>query len=105
MRIWKYELGTNRTTLQMPVGAHVLDAQVQHGGVVLWALVSPDAPKVEREFYVYMTGEMIVDTPDYLLYISTVQIQGGDFIAHVFERVGPNTALASPIRRVEASNA
>lgn len=88
MRIWKYELGTNRTTLEMPVGAQVLDAQLQHGGVVLWALVSPDAPKEGREFYVYMTGETIVDAAEYLKYISTVQIQGGDFIAHVFERVG-----------------
>jgi hypothetical protein len=83
--IYKYPLPTIRSKVQMPQGARVLSVQVQRNELVLWALCDPDAPKVERVFRAVMTGEPMMEHGHY---IATVQLNGGDVVAHVFEVPG-----------------
>jgi hypothetical protein len=88
--IWKYPLNlTDRIMLQMPEGAEVLAVQTQHGELCLWALVKPDAPKVDRYFRLFGTGhEMPVDMGvDWTKedYRGTFQALGGDLVFHLFE--------------------
>ena len=85
LTIWKWNLQPV-TTINMPVGAQILTAQEQGGGVALWALVDPGAQKHNRTFSVYATGQTHHDNPG--LYIGTVQVQGGAIVLHVFETTG-----------------
>lgn len=86
-RIFKYEITPESTFLSarvvdMPVGAEVLDAQLQRGQLVLWAIVDPDAETEQRLFRVCMTGET-VSRPERLRHISTLQYH--EFVYHIFE--------------------
>lgn len=82
--IWKYEVpDTGEVTLSMPRGAMAMTVQVQRGTPVMWAMVDPLAPKVERHFRVIGTGWEF-DTSG-LLYVGTYQVSGGDFVFHLFE--------------------
>jgi hypothetical protein len=68
----------------MPRGAPVLTAQLQREVLTIWALCDFDAPKEDRTFVVYGTGETIQEPPGD--YIGTVQ--DGSFVWHVFEEKG-----------------
>lgn len=94
-QIWKYPLTPptegNLIELEMPVGAHVLDAQVQRHIPVMWAAVDPEEPKEKRTFYIAGTGHPIEDVhKTKLLYIATFQLNDafrGSMVFHVFEVV------------------
>lgn len=83
--IWKFpvsaELGA---TIDIPVGAQVLTAQLQSGSLVIWALVEADARSVKRAVHVIGTGwtSPFPDNVDYIDYIAT--FQDGPFVWHVF---------------------
>lgn len=83
--VYKYPLQIGGAyTLQLPIGAQVLDVQEQHGSVQMWALV--DAPCVgvaTRTFAIYGTGHAIPEVP--MRYISTFQQSGGSLVWHAFE--------------------
>lgn len=87
-RIHKYPLPfTNLNTavlLQLPVEAKLLDAQLQGGVVVLWALVDPNADSETREFALYATGATIDADTDH--YIATIQLPRG-LVGHLFEEI------------------
>jgi hypothetical protein len=85
-RIYKYKLENASTQrIPMPEGAQILCAQVQNGGICIWALVDPDAPgKQERTIHVYGTGWDIGRT-ELLRHIDTIQFENGALIFHVFE--------------------
>lgn len=84
--IFKYETYlTDRFELDMPVGAEILTVQVQNGRPFLWALVSPDSPKVQRSFRLIGTGHPVEDTISKESYIGTYQVGGGRYVFHLFE--------------------
>lgn len=84
--IWKYQLNiTDTQNVMMPEGAEILTAQIQNGcGLCLWALVNPEAPKQRREIEILGTGNPAPNANR--RYISTVQMQGGNLVWHIFER-------------------
>ncbi len=84
--IWKFTISPN-CTLEMPVGAEILDIQVQHGEPQMWVLVDPFAPIVKRSFNVYRTGQQLDD--DVGLYIGTFLVFEGNLDCHVFEKYEP----------------
>jgi len=89
MIIWKFPLEvTDWQIVKMPIGAKILDVQVQHGGICLWALCDENAEKESRHFLIFGTGEG--NLPDYPgEYIATVQKEGGSLIWHIFEQINP----------------
>lgn len=79
--IHKYPLKVADTQkLQLPWKAQVLSVQFQAGELMMWALVTPDAPKVERTIHTYGTGHQVPVDPG--THIGTVQ-QGG-LVWHLF---------------------
>lgn len=84
MTIWKFPLGiADYQAVMMPEGAQILTAQYQDDDVLcLWALVDPDAERVQRKIWVYDTGWELPDNPG--TWIATVQRDS--FVWHVFER-------------------
>ena len=57
-----------------------LTVQMQHGVLVLWALVDPLQPKEQRTINIFGTGG---PAPDTGVYIGTVQ--DGGMVWHVFQ--------------------
>lgn len=98
-RVFKYPVPIEgRFTVAMPEGAAILDVQVQGNSddmldvrsqadrVMMWALVNPDAPKVERSFRLVGTGHPIDPIErGRLQHIATFQIGAGSIVFHVFE--------------------
>lgn len=84
--IWKFQLGlTANQTLMMPKDAKILCAQTQNDIPQLWALVESDNTEEERFIEIYGTGHKVLEKRKY---ISTIQLEGGSFIYHVFEYLG-----------------
>lgn len=83
--IWKYQLDVCSDQLvQLPTGAEILTAQVQHGTVQMWACVDPDSPLETHHIRIHGTGHCVLNH-DKLKYISTFQLQNGNLVFHVFE--------------------
>lgn len=86
MMIFKYPvLVTDSFRVSMPSESELLTVQVQRGEPVLWALVNEHCPGVRsRHFTVRGTGHRF--PPDESTrYIGTFQLEGGDFVGHLFE--------------------
>jgi len=81
--IWEYKLRIEQNNVMMPAHAQILTAQMQGDDLMLWALVDPDTPKVNRVIEVMGTGWQ-TNYRD-LHYISTVQERG--YVWHVFEAI------------------
>lgn len=84
LTIWEFPL-TNLSlvsdmTVQMPTSSRVIDVQLQHEKLYLWAMVDPDEPLRERRFKVFKTGMAFDES---LAYRKTVH--DGRFVWHVFE--------------------
>lgn len=87
--IYKYVVRPDRLKVEMPKGAKVLTAQLQHGEICVWAEVQPDAPTEQRHFEVFGTGHpMHEDMGTSREYINTVQLEGGALVFHVYEYTG-----------------
>lgn len=84
MRIWKWQIEvTDRQTVMMPVGAKLLDVQMQGGECCVWALCDENAPKEPRHIAIYGTGNPMPDEPGE--YVATFQMRGGALVFHAFE--------------------
>lgn len=82
--IWKFPLAiTDMQKVMMPEHAEILCVQEQFGQPCIWAIVNPEAPKVERWFCIYGTGNSM--RSEYRNYIGTAQT--GPLVWHVFENV------------------
>ena len=79
--IWKFTLAPIGA-VEIPVGAKLLDVQVQNNLVVLWALVDPEAPKEVRRLRINGTGWDITESLGE--YIATFQKDG--LVFHVFDQ-------------------
>lgn len=90
--IWKYKLKLEpEQQLTLPLVA-VLSVQPQKNlegkeELFLWAIVNPDAAE-ERTIRVYLctTGGPLFQSVLYVHYLGTVQLDQGNFVAHVFVR-------------------
>lgn len=90
MRIFKYRLPqAAQFVLELPKGAKILSCQTQgYRAPELWTLVDPNAPLEKRTFLLVATGEVLPkDFLDHVCYLSTVQVEGGASVYHVFERL------------------
>ena len=88
--IWKYPLHLcDSQSIAMHAGAQVLTVQPQGSErqLQVWALVDPEADKVERFFRIYGTGHEMSDDPGH--YVGTFQIHDGALVFHVFDSETP----------------
>ena len=88
--IYKYELTMGENKLKLPKGAIILSAKEQFNKIVLYLAVDPDYnnPKTEvRHFHCFMTGTTICDYEDIFVFIDTVLLNSGAYVAHVCEKI------------------
>lgn len=85
MKIWKFPLRVTdvQHVIDMPVGAKLLDVQMQGDDCCMWALCNEHAPKELRRIAIYGTGNPIPDDPGE--YVATFQMRGGSLVFHVFD--------------------
>jgi hypothetical protein len=88
----------HRFRLSFPKGAKILSVQSQRNVPVLWfsfvaisvrsdlRIVDPVPVYEEREFLIATTGSSFEE--ENTEYIGTFQIQGGEFIGHLYEQKG-----------------
>jgi hypothetical protein len=83
VKIWKFPLVIiDHQTVEMPFFSTPLAVQMQHGELMLWALVEPTSPLRPKKFAVHGTGHSV---PAGEKYIGTAQMAGGELVWHVFE--------------------
>lgn len=81
-KIYKYTLELdNVQKVPLPKDAQILSAQLQHGCLTMWALVSPNNEPEDRTIQIFGTGHDVPVLP--LYFIDTVQ--EGNFVWHIFE--------------------
>lgn len=76
-------------SFMMPMGAEILDVQVQNGVPTLWAFVDTDAPIVQRRIVMVGTGTdafCATSQRQSRPYIGTVQLRNGMLVLHFFDR-------------------
>jgi hypothetical protein len=83
MSIWKWQLDADVQTVMIPVGAKLLDVQMQGGACCMWGLCDEKADKQPRRIAIYGTGNPMPDNPGE--YIATFQMHGGALVFHAFE--------------------
>ena len=84
--IWKFELDVtqgDRVCISIPKGAVVLSAGVQGRNFMVWAIVDPAAPKVNRNFSVHGTGHSVPAEIEWSAFINTVFM--GPLVFHIFD--------------------
>lgn len=81
-KIYKYVISPWVTTT-MPRGAIVLSVGEQNEEIVCWAIVDPDAPKVERDVSGYPTGGLAPNIRN-VAFVGTVQRRDG-LVFHFFD--------------------
>ena len=87
-KIYKYPLElTGYQVLKLPMGAQILTVQTQNGKPFLWALVNTKKEETDFEIEILGTGDQITGTNE-RKYISTFQLNGGEFVFHVFQYLG-----------------
>lgn len=93
MKVYKYPLPLqDEIRLELPARAQLLhvgypwrNARPSDGAFCLWALVDPDAPKIERRIRMAGTGHQITQQAERLKYISTVLVELQGLVFHFFE--------------------
>lgn len=82
-KIYKYTLSkTGRQVVVLPKGFTILDIQVQHLDICLWAIVDPNNEEEDIVFTIYGTGDTL--PTKYGEYVKTFQLANGDYVFHVF---------------------
>ena len=106
--VWKFPVGFDEFSIEMPKGAKLLavDTQKQllqgrdrfgnavmessiraesRGVPMLWALVDPEAPKVQRRFLLVGTGQPLPDEVEGFTFVDSFQLQNGALVFHLFD--------------------
>jgi hypothetical protein len=95
--IWKFPLAVaDIQAIEMPVGARLLDVQMQRATgdqVCLWALVDPSNMKCKRWISIHGTGHELPDGIADAKYVGTFQLVGGSLVFHVFDHGSPPGGL------------
>jgi hypothetical protein len=84
--IWKYVLEvTNFQIVSVPLGAKVLSAMEQYGQICLWCLVDSNCLGKEAcPVWIHGTGTSITNATTQGRFVSSVPLEGGQLIFHVF---------------------
>ena len=83
--IYKYDLAPMQEQgIMLPEGAKILKVDAQRNLPKLWALVDTSKPRKTLFVRILCTGEEIDKSLDDWQYLDTFQLNGGDFIHHVF---------------------
>lgn len=94
MVIFKYQLQLEvgvEQTFEMPRHATIISLQNQRENICIWALVNSSNQPEERTFVIVGTGHPIHFSTAAFKHVDTVQMLGGDFVWHIFERMVPGT--------------
>jgi hypothetical protein len=82
--IYKYPVSPAFSSIELPRYSKILCIQMQGNQPCLWAMVDKDCKEKEsRIFEIYGTGHDMKEVPQE--YIGTFQVNGGQFVFHVFE--------------------
>lgn len=81
--IHKYPLKVqSKQVIGLPVGAKILDVQVQQGHPCIWALVDKVASVIAVQVSIYGTDHEMPDEPG--RYIGTFQTNNDELVFHAF---------------------
>ena len=84
-KIWKYPVTFgSHFELAMPMGARILKLDIQFNVPQIWAMVEPGTEIEVRQFIIMGTGQPFPKS-DRLEYIDSYQVNGGQYVWHVFE--------------------
>lgn len=81
-RILKYQLKTFSEQKVKTCAGKVLTVKFQHGNPMMWVLVDDETKMVER--VVQMVGTGITFIPNKAQYLTTILIDYGNLVLHVF---------------------
>ena len=82
--IYKYQFQiADEFSIEMPFEAIILHVDVQGGVPCIWAMVDPDAEKVQRKFRIIGTGRRHESTLAFKPHIATFQMP--PYVWHLFE--------------------
>lgn len=83
--IWKFPISArSQFTVSMPIGAEILNLQLQYGMPYIWAIVDDSMEKEIRKFFIVGTGDRLdefIKCPYIGTYIQDI------FVWHVFEDI------------------
>jgi len=82
-QVWKFEIPTDESPLEMPYCAQVLSVAFQSGKLMMWALVDIERNLIKRKFIVRGTGHNVRIDP--LYFVGTAFT--GELVFHVFELI------------------
>jgi len=83
--IHKYTLAiSDFTIVEVPVNAHLLCVQLQHGEPQLWARVDTDEVKENITIHLVGTGQWLPEEINKMQYLGTLQLRGGHLVLHAF---------------------
>ncbi len=81
--IYKYPIIINdRFTIDLPVGAKIIEVNIQSGAPFIWAIVSTEAEEVKTHFGIRGTGHEF-DVTDQGEFIGTFHLHA--FVWHLFK--------------------
>ena len=88
-RIWKFNLTmADRQIIGMPKGSEILSLQTQFNEPCIWVLITDGDDMEDRTFEIFPTGNTIYfDMGIERKSIGTFQVDNGNYIFHVFERL------------------
>ena len=86
-RIFKYTIDLNKRTQCVfpPEDASILSVQMQHGECQIWVLCDASRPEKSRTIETLPTGAY-VKSHEHLVFLGTIQVDGGSLVFHIFER-------------------
>lgn len=80
--IWKFSLHSiTNPVIVMPKGAKIIKVGRKDHSPTIWAIVKPDAVKMNRLIRVYRAGDPLPDEPG--TYLDTIEFIG--FVWHLFD--------------------
>ena len=91
-QVWKFSTkealegrNGNIVSIIMPRDAKIIYIAEQNNDICIWAVVNPEAEKVERSFEIIGTGHLF-ECDESLTYIGSAQVHDGSFVFHIFEK-------------------
>lgn len=86
--VHKFNLNLGETTIDLPLSAKPVYVGEQYGQLQLWVETMLGEPTFERHYRVFGTGHPIDDFEGLeISYVGTVIMDGGAFVAHVYQAV------------------
>ena len=85
--VHKFKMDSQFKTFDMPAGAIILDAKMQQGTLVFWAMYDPDTKTRKRHFCSVETGKKF--SLKIRRYLGSVIREYDDYVLHVFELYEP----------------